>query len=222
MALASFLVTSLAGCGGGGSGQSTGTEAQAAGVFDVQAAVSAMFQTVASYELTGSLSALQTGGSAIEFRETDAFMPGAPADPLIGDTLTTVLTRTTSSSTATTPRSETETYHYTANPFRLVARKSGNSFVVRYTRSADLPAQALVGQSGLFANGTEDGSTQLHLLNWKVEASGIPGTAWVCLDFIQIRTRFSQCVRVTASGTILGGRHVIDTSGLGGPVIDLR
>ena len=224
--LASALVLSagfVAGCGGGG-GQSTGPEGPAAPAFDVQATVSAMFETAATFEMTGSLSAIQTSSTAMELHETDTFIPGAPADPRVGDFLATELTRTMWNSIATVPRLASETFYYTESPFRLVARKFGNSSIERYTRIGDFPTNALIGQSGEFATSTFDQSSVTDFLSWKVEAAEVPETAWVCLVFFSTHQGISQsqCVRVGANGAILGARLVTDSNGFIFPTTDLR
>jgi hypothetical protein len=226
--LASALVLSagiIAGCGGGGGGQSTGPEAPAAPVFDVQAAVSAMFETAATFEMTGSLSAIQIGSTADEeLHETDTFIPGAPADPRVGDFLATELKRTTWNSITTVPRLASETFYYTESPFRLVAREFGNSSIERYTRIGDFPTNALIGQSGQFATSTFDQSTITDFLFWSVTAAEVPETAWVCLGFFSTHQGISQsqCVRVGANGAILGARVVTDSGGFIFPTTDLR
>ena len=216
LVLTAGLVTA---CGGGGNSQSDGTEAPAAPVFDVQAAVRAMFETPATYELTGSVAAALIGGSADEiFHESDTFIPGAPADPQFGDVLATLLARTRSNSIYTAAQLTSETYYYTDNPFRLVGFDSNNSPVV-LTSTGDLPTSALAGQSGTLATGAGT-----LLVGWTVQAAEVPGTAWVCIGFTSVHSggTSSQCVRVGANGAILGARVVIDSNGFLFPTIDLR
>ena len=219
LAVALVLAAGLiAGCGGGGDGQPNGPGAPAAPVFDVQAAIRAMFETPATYQLTGSIPAAAIGGAADEIlHETDTFAPVAPPDLRIGDFPATVLTRTTWNSIDPVPRSASETYHYTDNPFRLVAIDS-DGFPMVLTSTGDLPTSALPGQSGTVATGAGT-----LLVGWTVEAAEAPGTAWVCIFFGSVHSggAGSQCVRVGANGVILGARVVVN-SGFGAPAIDLR
>jgi hypothetical protein len=206
----------LAGCGGGDSAPG----------FDVQAAISAMFQTPASYAMAETLPASQTGGTAVDLSETDTFAPGAPADPRVGAVSGTVLTRKAgpipnpNTVGSTVPVSGTETYYYTSGPFRLVARIRDNLFG-RYTTTADLPTRAQIGESGAFATFALDQSGAVDQILWRVEAAELPGTAWVCLVDVEHQFTLSQCVRVDANGTILGAR-VVNEAGLLGLPVDLR
>jgi len=120
------------------------------------------------------------------------------------------------------PQTSSETYYYTVNPIRLAARTRDN-FLVRYTLKGDLPSGALVGQSGQFLTGTEGQPPETEDVFWRVEASDVPETAWVCLNFVRIRAHKGQCVRVAASnGAILGGRVVTQFGGPLGLPLDLR
>jgi hypothetical protein len=209
----------LVGCGGGDS-------TPAATGFDVQAAISAMFQTPASYAMAETLSASQAGGTAVQLSETDTFAPGAPADPRVGDVPGTVLTRKAgpvpnpNTVGSTVPQSGTETYYYTRGPFRLVARIRDGLFG-RYTTTADLPTRALIGDSGQFATFALDQSGAVDQISWRVEAAELPDTAWVCLVNLEHQFVLSRCVRVDANGAILGARVVTEAALLGLPV-DLR
>jgi len=200
--LAFVLVLSasiVAGCGGAGGdgGQSTGPEATP--VFDVEAAIRAMFDTPATYEMTGSV---QIGSTASELHETDTFTPGAPADSRVGDFLATELARTVDQSVTRA------TFYYTESPFRLVALKSNDSSIGRYTRVGDLPSGAFIGQSGELATFAFDESSITSSWSWMVEAAEVPETAWVCLVGSSIHGGSSHCLRVGANGAILGARVV--------------
>jgi hypothetical protein len=214
----------VASCGGGGDTAPLGTP-QGPIAFNVQAAVSAMFDTAATYDMSGSVPASETGTTAIALHETDTFVPGAPADPLLGNGPTTLLIRTASppnvSIGVTTPQSGTETYNFTRAPFRLVARKRADGLVERFTFNADLPSAALIGQSGLAATFGADGGASANQLGWSVEAAETSDTAWVCLLFVQRQITNSQCVRTDSKGAILGAR-VVNSGPLLGLTADLR
>lgn len=215
-----FTAALLVSCGGGDGGP------PGPAGFDVQAAISAMFETPASYDLTASLSASQTGGTAVQLSETDTFVPGAPADPRAGGVPGTVLTRKAGPIPvpnvvgSTVPQSGTETYYYTRDPFRLVARIRDGLFG-RFTTTAELPTRAHIGDSGQFATFALDQAGDVDQIVWRVEAAELPDTAWVCLVNLEHQFKLSRCVRVDASGAVLGARVVNEAALLGLPV-DLR
>jgi hypothetical protein len=208
----------LGGCGGGGASPAP------PGTFDVRAAISAMFQNAATYQMSGTVPASQTGSVAVELHETDTFAPGAPLDPRIGDFPGTRLVREATPPAipigATAPTSRSETYYYSPGVFRLVARLR-DSVLERFTVSADLPAAAMVGQSGLYATSTVDESTVANFVQWKVDAADAPDSAWVCLVFAGRQISTSQCVRVGAQGAITGAR-IVNEGPLLGATVDLR
>jgi hypothetical protein len=200
----------LAGCGGGGGAQSS-TAAPA--TVDVQAAVTALLQTGGTFH-----SSCPLAGTSTVADMTNAFIPGAPPNAAFSGALATTHTATGTSTGPVTIVPSTETFYYTTNPVRIVGLASSSGSLVRFTPTTDFPTAASIGQSGQFAAGTQDQSTQFENLNWSVEASDVANTAWVCLHFVQIRTQQAQCVLVTPVNALVGYRVVTDLGGLGGPV----
>jgi hypothetical protein len=218
-----LLAALVAGCGGGGGdggGQPSG--AGTPGTFDVQAAVSAMFQTAATYDMSGSV---QSGTTTVALHEIDTFVPGAPPNPQVGAYLATQLVRkgdpVSAPVGATAPASGTETYYFSPSPFRLVAYTRIDGVLEHVTTTGDLPTSATIGQSGPLGTINVDQSTSVDFLGWNVQAAERPDLAWVCLTFGYRQITQSQCVRVGANGTILGGR-VVNDGPLLGLTVDMR
>jgi hypothetical protein len=213
----------VASCGGGGD---TAPLSAPPGptAFDVQAVVSAMFDTAASYDMTGSIPTSETGTTAIALREVDTFIPGAAQDPQVGNVPGTELVREADPITrfvgATAPTSGTETYYFTRSPFRLVAHKH-DGLLERFTLTADLPSAAQIGQFGGLGTFAVDESGFFNSLTWSVEAAETTDTAWVCLKFGEHQTVQWHCARTNTQGAILGAR-VVNTGPLLGFTVDLR
>lgn len=226
--LATVLAASsafVAGCGGGGGETAPTPGPGAAPVFDVQGVVSAMLQNPATFDMTGTVPASQTGSTDVALHEVDTFVPGAPSDPRVGAAAATQLIRKADplsvSIGSTAPRSGTETYYYTTAPFRLVAHTRADGVFERLTVTADLPSAARIGDSGAYATVIQDQSAAVDSLYWRVEAAETPDTAWVCLAFGYRQISLSQCVRTDTRGAILGAR-VVNSGALMGLTADLR
>lgn len=181
----------LAGCGGGG--DDTVPETPTQPLFNVEASLAQLLQTVGQFELVGC------DPLGNEMRRIYRFVPGVPADPRVPGALAT---RVEEWSPALPDRVSGTTYYYTANPFRLMARALGSSSIVYYTQTAEIPGGAASGTEAEFAQGQEPQSTQVEHARWQVRQADAAGTAWVCLETAQIRSGAFLCTLAGTQGTL--------------------
>jgi hypothetical protein len=220
-----FVASLVSACGGGGGGSEQPGTGTTPGTFNVQAVLSAFYQTPATYALTESLTAAQTGSSAVTLHAVDTFVPGVTPDPQVAAAtsatmITTKVDPVTVDLGSTLPQSSTTTYYYAVEPFRLVARAS-NSALSYFTLGSELPTSASIGQSGLYGTLGDNTYGQAASVFWSVEAAETPGTAFVCLSITGRQISYEQCARVAANGAIIGER-VYNNGPLLGVTVDLR
>lgn len=213
LARAAALLSSallLAACGGGGGDAPAAAPEQPAGTFNVEAGITALFAQGGTFQLAGK-------GPDYELSATETFAPGAPANRQIGDYFATQRSMTRIGSL---PSTETGTYYYAVNPFRLAEIRFRTGVPYQYVPEGNLPAAALLGDSGAFATGAPPGGSSNTLVRWSLEASDVSATAWACLSFIARNSFEALCARIDAQGKVLGLR-VREQIALG-PVIDLH
>jgi hypothetical protein len=184
------LVGALASCGGGGDGDASG--------YDVDAAFTRLYTQGASFP---GLRGTSQGGVAIT--ESHSWEPLAS----IAQTLAVLHTTTRiPADPAATPLPSKETLSYSINPWLLSTRQSDVG-VEHYARDGLLPSNAAPGASGPVAHTTDLGATRT--LRWSLAPSETAGLAWACLEWSLVSnggSTYKECLKIDGQGRFSAAR----------------
>ena len=203
-------IATLLACGGGGDSQ------PATQIFDADAAFS---KALAGVALRGLRATDPAGGQYTASLTYDPLSDGS----FLGVPTRRSLQTTTLGGFGATPFIAKVTVFYEIGPARLFGTIADNGKTTVFSRVGPLPAAAMVGQSGVFAQGAVYASPTLQeptgteTLSWSIEPDR-DTTALACLTSVS-RSGGSvslekDCFRIDGAGNISGGKIVIDKPGI--------
>lgn len=203
-------ISTLLACGGGGESQ------PATPAFDADAAFS---KALAGVALSGLRAADPAG---FQYTASLTYAPLSDGS-FLGSSTRRSLQTTTIGLVGTVPFISKVTVFYDIGPARLLGTITDTGKTTVFSQASQLPTAAMVGQSGVFAEGAVYASPALQertgteTLSWSIEPDR-GTTALACLTSVS-RSAGSvslekDCFRIDGAGNISGGKISIDKPGI--------